>query len=120
MLNEYITTFSKNFLLGGIFIGLISLVALKFFEGPKLSAYIVWGIPFTVWYFLYLFYPDRKNALNNLFHGILAIGIALLTLIIVFYMLKHGSSWMLTFIVSVAYIILATLLYLKYLLPINA
>ena len=50
---DFLKIFFKNFFIGGIFIGILA-VSLKYAQGEKLSAYIVWGIPFAMYYFMYL------------------------------------------------------------------
>ena len=119
MANKYISTFIKNFLIGGIFVGVLAVIALHLFNGPKLSAFIIWGIPLTLWYMIYLLYPNRNNVTNHMFHAIISLGFTIVLFFISYMLLANNQSWATVITISVIYVIIITIIYLNYVIPIN-
>jgi hypothetical protein len=111
--------FLKNFFIGGIFIGILAVISLKYAQGEKLSAYIVWGIPFAMYYFMYLFYPNIEKTNNHLLHSNLSMIISFIFAFIVILLLKYVKKYVWAIIVSLVYLVIASFIYLKYLLKVN-
>ena len=118
-IKECLKIFFKNFLLGGTFIGILAVISLKYANGEKLSAYIIWGIPFAMYYFMYLFYPDIVKTNNHLLHSNLSMIISFIFAFIVILLLKYNKKYVLAIVISLLYLILATYIYLKFLLKVN-
>ena len=116
---ECLKIFLKNFAIGGIFIGILAVFSLKYAQGEKLSAYIIWGIPFAMYYFMYLFYSDIKKTNNHLLHCCLSMIVSFIFAFIVILILRYNGSYGLSIGISLGFIVIATYIYYKYLLKIN-